>query len=864
MKLTWKAKLNRLSVFTLCLLLAHMAAAQTRSASGAEVSSEASALPRLVRFNGTARDLNGKPLTGVVGITFALYAEQTGGTPLFLETQNAQADSTGHYSVLLGSTKPDGLPSDIFASEQARWIGVQIEQQVEQPRTLLVSAPYALKAGDAETLGGFPASAFVLASSSAVGGRGVVKGEAAPAKSANATPRTAADVTTSGGTLNTLALFSAATNIQNSAVTQTGTGATAKIGIGTTTPTTVLDVKGGTTVRGTLVLPATAAATAAKGANSAPQTLVASAFNSTSSTALNQTFQLQAEPVANDTTSPSATLNLLYGQGATAPSETGLKISSKGLLTFATGQTFPGTGAGTITGITTAAGSGLTGGGVKGTLTLSVPAAGITNAMLAHPSLTVSAGTGLTGGGVVALGSTITLNVNTAKIPQLGTPNTFVGNQTVTGTVTATSFTGSGAGLTNVIAANSNELGGLASSAYAQLAAANTFTGTQTVNGTVSASSPATALIGNSTSPIFAAVSGGGPAIGVFGNATGASGSGVYGIASGASGSAVFGTASGANGSGVFGTASGASGSGVYASGATGVTGMSTGSGPGASFTGFSGPAGSGLGGTDGIAATGGNFDPDSLGEGGAGVVGTGGTGVRGGGPGGHFTGGSEADGIDAYAGSGAYAGTFEGDVNTTGAYLVNGLSAVEIDNPLDPANKYLVHSSVESSEMKNIYDGKVTTDSEGHATVQLPEWFEALNTDFRYQLTVIGQFAQAIVAREIENNQFEIRTSAPNVKVSWQVTGVRQDAYAKAHPLVVEPEKEARLRGFYTHPELYGAPDEKQIEWARHPQMMKRMKEMRARQLAAAQGQRTMITPGAAPKPTVGVALQSLAAQPR
>jgi len=161
-----------------------------------------------------------------------------------------------------------------------------------------------------------------------------------------------------------------------------------------------------------------------------------------------------------------------------------------------------------------------------------------------------------------------------------------------------------------------------------------------------------------------------------------------------------------------------------------------------------------------------------------------------------------------------------------------------KMDHPLDPANKYLFHASVESSEMMNIYTGNITTDSQGEATVQLPEWFEVLNTDFRYQLTVIGQFAQAIVARKIENNQFGIRTSAPNVEVSWQVTGVRQDAYAKAHPLVVEQEKEERLRGFYIHPELYGAPAEKQIEWARHPQMMKKIKEMKAKQLAAVQKQ--------------------------
>jgi trimeric autotransporter adhesin len=240
----------------------------------------------------------------------------------------------------------------------------------------------------------------------------------------------------------------------------------------------------------------------------------------------------------------------------------------------------------------------------------------------------------------------------------------------------------------------------------------------------------------------------------------------------------------------------------------------------------------------DGLDAYGG---PGTSAGGGNGVVAigapAGGAGEFGGdGVGGIFTGGNaesgpiNGDGIDGIAGSG-YGGNFTGDVNTTGAYLVNGFSAIEIDHPLDPANKYLVHASVESSEMMNIYSGNATTDARGEATVDLPEWFEVLNTDFRYQLTVIGQFAQAIVSREIENHQFNIKTNAPNVKVSWQVTGVRQDAFAKAHPLVVEKDKEARLRGYYTHPELYGAPEEKQIEWARHPQMMKKIQEIRQAQ---------------------------------
>jgi hypothetical protein len=122
---------------------------------------------------------------------------------------------------------------------------------------------------------------------------------------------------------------------------------------------------------------------------------------------------------------------------------------------------------------------------------------------------------------------------------------------------------------------------------------------------------------------------------------------------------------------------------------------------------------------------------------------------------------------------------------------------------------------------MMNIYTGNVTTNGQGLATVQLPDWFEAVNTDFRYQLTVIGQCAQAIVDSEVANLRFSIKTDKPNVKVSWQITGVRQDAYAKAHPLVVEQEKPASERGLYVHPELYGALREKAVDWVHHPKTM-------------------------------------------
>jgi len=92
------------------------------------------------------KDVKGAPLAGVVGVTFALYSEATGGAPLWLETQNVTADSNGRYTVLLGATKPEGLPVELFSSEQARWVGAQVVGQAEQPRVLLVSAPYALKA----------------------------------------------------------------------------------------------------------------------------------------------------------------------------------------------------------------------------------------------------------------------------------------------------------------------------------------------------------------------------------------------------------------------------------------------------------------------------------------------------------------------------------------------------------------------------------------------------------------------------------------------------------------------------------------------------------------------------------------------
>jgi hypothetical protein len=172
-------------------------------------------------------------------------------------------------------------------------------------------------------------------------------------------------------------------------------------------------------------------------------------------------------------------------------------------------------------------------------------------------------------------------------------------------------------------------------------------------------------------------------------------------------------------------------------------------------------------------------------------------------------------------------AGSFLGGVNVTGT-LSYPTSAMKIDHPQDPANAYLVHAAVSSSEMLNIYSGNAVTDEMGLATVNLPDWFESLNTDFRYQLTVIGQDAHAWVAQEVGGKQFKIGTNPAHVKVSWQITAVRQDPWAKAHPLVVEQPKNDRERGFYANPELYGQPEEKQLEWGRVPELMQRQKAKR------------------------------------
>jgi len=698
-------------------------------------------VPTMVRFDGTLADANGKPLSGTIGITFLLYKDSQGGSPLWMETQNVRPDSIGHYSIMLGSESAHGLPTDLFSSGDARWLAVQAEGQEEQPRVLLLSVPYALKAADAETIGGLPPSAFLLAPP---------PGTATPNPTVQSTASSAALAPALSGTgmANYLPLWTGTTALGSSVLYQTGTGGTAKIGINTTTPATALDVKGAATLRGNLSFPATGTATAAAGKNSQPLSFTASVFNSSSTTPVNQNFRWQAEPVGNNTVTATGSLNLLFAQGTGAYAETGLRLGHDGVITFAPAQNFPGTGPGTITGVT--AGTALTGGGTSGA---------------------------------------VKLNVDKTKVPLLAAAtNNFTGNLNV----------GGGLGIGTTSPAYKLEV----DSGDALVRGANNFQ----VNGHT-----ANLFVGDNNH-VVQATFGGGLTLGTYLFPTAffihdVDGHTAVGYLNSYNTLAQLAVIGNVPGDGAFlGQGWGGASAGVGEIGEpnpnNGMTGAGVvGWGGGGSLVGAPGLIGYGGGGRD--------FD-------GAGGVFHGGNGSSNG----------SGDGLDAFAGSG-FAGVFSGSVEVNGN-LSKTSGSFKIDHPLDPANKYLYHSFVESPDMMNIYNGVATLDAAGEAVIQMPEWFGALNRDFRYQLTCIGGFAPVYIAQELANNQFKIGGGHAGMKISWQITGIRQDAWANAHRIPVEEPKTDRERGFYLHPELYGAPEEKSVAWARHPETMRRFKEAR------------------------------------
>jgi len=547
------------AMLVVSLLLAPTLLAQSPESANQSAASPASAaeVPRLIKFSGTLLDAQDRPMAGPVGVTFALHAQQSGGAALWLETQNVTPDAHGNYTVLLGGNSANGVPAELFTSGEARWLEVQVERQAEQPRILLVSVPYALKAKDAETLGGRPASAFLTtemlagnsagataAASSSSAALPSSKAQTTPKKiSSAAQPAVACSSITSDGTaaLNSIAMFTAPCAVQSSVITQSG----ANVGIGTAAPAVALDILGN-----------------------------------------------------------NAGLRL-SGTGTHQVTVTGL--SSGRLGQDATGFFFSSDSNGKV---------------IKF----------LTNNGALHEWMRITS-----------------------------TGNVGIGTTTPADKLDVVATTAGATGL---------------SVQATDLTTANT---------------------------------------------------------------AVSGLANGLNGSGVFGEAEN----------------------------------------------------------------------------------GSLAFGVWGRSASGL-AGQFDGNVNVTGNLSKAG-GSFKIDHPMDPANKYLYHSFVESPDMKNIYDGVAKLDTQGEAVVQLPAWFGALNKEFRYQLTCIGGFAPVYIAEEISENQFKIAGGNPGMKVSWMVTGIRQDAWANAHRIPVEEEKPAQERGYFLHPELYGQPPQKSTAWAQHPEVMKK-----------------------------------------
>ena len=279
-------------------------------------------------------------------------------------------------------------------------------------------------------------------------------------------------------------------------------------------------------------------------------------------------------------------------------------------------------------------------------------------------------------------------------------------------------------------------------------------------------------------------------------------GIGVEGIANGAGASGMLGTSSGANSNGVAGESTGNYGYGIW--------GYATG-------TGGSGVGGESLGG-DGYGVAGYAEGADSYAVYGSVYNDTSAIGVYG--QAGESTLAANSYGIyGATSGPtsrGCYAGYFNGYISKSG-------SAFLIDHPLDPENKYLLHSCIESPDMKNVYDGVAVAGADGSARVTLPDYFEALNSDFRYQLTALGAPAPNLhVSQEISKGSFVVAGAAAGQRICWQVTGIRQDAFAKHDRLPVECDKPAAHKGLYKHPEAYGLPPEKGVHFKKKSQPRK------------------------------------------
>jgi trimeric autotransporter adhesin len=662
---------------------------------------------------------------------------------------------------------------ELFGTGESRWLGITAARQQEMPRVLLASVPYAFKAGDAETLGGLPASAYVTTEALAAS-RGTTsqsttiitpplaaQNAAQPAASTTSATNAAQSAAlpqatpTGSGTTNFVPLWTSSSTLGNSLLFQTG----GKIGVGTTTPTETLDVNGNSIFRGSFQLPPGHDAIASAGYESHSFQFQASSYSSSTKASTTQSFGFRAEPLNNNTTNPSARLDLFFiPNGGSEFINTGVSWSSTGIMTFAPGQTLSGASS-SVNEINLPATTSSTSGVITmgGAPILSNFGSSNIFAGIGVGNFTTT-GADNTGFGFDSLSSLTTgfqnvaVGVGALHSDTTGAFNVAVGDSSLSHVTTGQENTAMGeASLQNLSTGSGNVAIGIAAGNFNLTGSSMTFLGSGTdvgADGLTNATAVgANAVVTTSNSMVLGSIKG-------MGGATVSTHVGI-------------------------GTSSPSSPLHVVDDG------------HGAIF------AESSLSGDNAVVG-------DNLASSGTGIGGF------------FYSASSMGIGVVGENSAGGLAGEFFGNVQVNGT-LSKSAGSFKIDDPIDPANKYLSHSFVESPDMKNIYDGTVVTNAKGYAVVTLPDWFEALNCDFRYQLTPIGQFSQAMVASKIKDRKFTIRTTKPHVEISWQVTGIRHDAYADAHRIPTEEEKPWNEQGHYLHPELFGAPPDLGISTSAH-----------------------------------------------
>jgi hypothetical protein len=766
---------------------------------GCAYAEDNTAVPQLVKFSGT---ISGAP-AGTIGVIFALYKDQTGGAPLWQEVQNITVDGSGHYNSLLGARSATGIPLDLFSNGEARWLGVQPEGQPEQARVLLVSVPYALKASDSETLGGLPASAFLRADAVTA-----TASSTAPAAYVNtaavnsaANRAAAAAAVTSNDTAGYLPVFTDSTgDLQNSALFQLNAGTTAapvwNLGFGTVAPAFNLNFvsqvdPAAIAIDGYGAVGINFIGRRAEGTLAAPSAILSG----------DNILALQGRGygATKFSTSSRAYMKFFAAENWTdAAQGTYISLATTATGTAAAAERLRITAAGNVGIGTTAPAYPLS---VNGVIQSSAggfrfpdntvqTTAGVA---LSSPDSSITVGGSGAAPTVAVNGSVIQKRVGSSC-----SSGSAIAAISSTGTVSCQTVSGGGA---ISLPVNWSSATNPPSTSAGVLNVTNTATGPAAPQNT-----PTSSFFGTVPTAIAGTATGSQVAVGIEGVATGPEGIGVFAYST----TSTIGALLAWNGlTGYTPTSSKGdwpkaiqaelanAGGDVIEANADAATApnctqnsnncmptigvrtkVKATTGSTEAFEGdLSSPSAVGLQLNFDVAPTSGSMISANV-----------------------NCNGTSACPYFQVDGSGDV--SFSGNLNV-GGNISKGGGSFKIDHPLDPANKYLYHSFVESPDMKNVYDGLVVLNKKGEAVVELPDYFEALNQDFRYQLTSIGRFMPLYVAREIKGNKFTIAGGKPGAKVSWQVTGIRHDAYADAHRIQVEEDK-GKERGTYMHPELF------------------------------------------------------------